>query len=72
MGLTNKREEQLRKMPLIESFISKSKDGRYIIQRTIITNIKPSAYYKAVLEGHDDGQQEIHQFFIKQGEELIA
>jgi hypothetical protein len=51
MGLTTKKEEQLRVMPIIRSSVSKSKDGRYIIQRTTITNIKPVAYYEAVLSG---------------------
>jgi hypothetical protein len=51
MGLSNKKEEQLRVMPIIRSSISKSKDGKYIVQRTTITNIKPVAYYEAVLNG---------------------
>lgn len=50
MGLTDKKEEQLKKMPLIESRLRKSKDGKLLIHQTIITHIKPSAYYKAVLE----------------------
>lgn len=49
MGLTNKKEEQLKAMPQIESRISKSKDGKFLIHQTIITHIKPSAYYEAVL-----------------------
>jgi hypothetical protein len=51
MGLTTKKEEQLRQMPIIRSNVSKSKDGKYIIQRTVITHIKPVAYYEAVLNG---------------------
>ena len=50
MGLTNKREEQLKKMPLVESKISKSKDGRFMIHRTVITDLKPVEYYKVVME----------------------
>jgi hypothetical protein len=53
MGLTNKKEEQLRKMPKIESFISKSKDGKYVIHRTVITNIKSANYYATVLENNN-------------------
>ena len=50
MGLSNKKEEQLRKMPVIETRLSKSRDGKYLIHRTIITHVRPIAYYKAVLE----------------------
>jgi len=35
MGLSNKKEEQLRKMPLLQSRIKASKNGRYIIQQTV-------------------------------------
>ena len=51
MGLTNKREEQLKAMPIIKSTVGKSKDGKYIVHRTVITHIKPTAYYDAVLNG---------------------
>lgn len=51
MGLTNRKEEQLRTMPLIESRVLKSKDGKYLVHRTVITHIKPVAYYQAVIDG---------------------
>lgn len=50
MGLTNKREEQLKKMPLVEAKVTKSKDGKYMVHKTIITHIKPVEYYKAVMD----------------------
>jgi len=50
MGLTNKKEEQLRKMPLIQNVIRKSKDGRYLIHKIVITTIRPMAYYKAIMD----------------------
>lgn len=50
IGLTNKKEEQLRKMPMIEAKLMKSKDGKYLIHRTIITHVRPLAYYKAIVE----------------------
>lgn len=50
MGLTNKKEEQIRKMPVIEAKLSKSKDGKYLIHRTIITYVRPVSYYKAILD----------------------
>ena len=49
MGLSNKKEEQLKKMPLIQSRIKASRNGRYIIQQTVITSIKPIEYYNAIL-----------------------
>lgn len=36
--------------PLMETKISKSADGKYIIHKVIITTIKPTAYYKAVAD----------------------
>jgi hypothetical protein len=50
MGLSNKKEEQLRKMPYVEAKISKSKDGKFLIHRTIITHVRPMAYYESVLK----------------------
>lgn len=50
MGLTNNKEEQLKKMPQIETKLTKSKDGRFLIHKTVITSIKPIAYYEKVLE----------------------
>jgi len=35
--------------PIVEAQISKSKDGKWIIHRTIITDIKPVGYFQAVL-----------------------
>ena len=56
MGLTYRKEEQLRKMPKIESTITRSKDGRFIIQKTTITNVKPVEYYEAVLGGKEQAE----------------
>lgn len=50
MGLTNKKEDQLKKMPLVEAKLARSKDGKYLIHKTIITHIKPVEYYKAVID----------------------
>ena len=60
MGLSNKREEQLKKMPHIESRITKSKDGKFLIHKTVITDIKPVEYYNVVIEsaGSDDVSEE--------------
>lgn len=58
MGLTDKKEDQLRRMPIVESKISKSQDGKLLIHRTIITDIKPVGYYKAVAEGTESVEAE--------------
>jgi len=49
MGLTNKKEEQLKQMPIIKARVTKSKDGKYLVHRTEIISIRPMAYYEAVL-----------------------
>ena len=51
MGLTTRKEEQLREMPIIRTSVGKSKDGKFVVTRTSITYIKPVAYYEAVLAG---------------------
>ena len=49
--------------PIIETQISKSKDGRWILHRTIITDIKPVKYFEKVLasipgeQRHDQAQE---------------
>jgi hypothetical protein len=58
MGLSNTKEEQLRKMPIVESRVLKSKDGKFLIHKTIITDIKPLAYYEAVFSNQ---QQELEE-----------
>jgi len=58
MGLTNTKEEQLRKQPIIESRIMKSADGKFIIHKTMITHIKPIQYYEAVLENDNTVEEE--------------
>ena len=57
MGLTYKKEEQLRNQPIIETKISKSKDGKYLIHITITTAIKPIAYYEKIFES--EGIEEV-------------
>jgi hypothetical protein len=75
MGLTNKKEEQLRKMPRIESYIFKSKDNKYIIQKTTISTVRPVGYYHKIMEGKEQSptleQFDDSDFFVQEGEELI-
>jgi hypothetical protein len=58
MGLTTRKEDQLRQMPIIRSTIAKSKDSKFVIHRTVITHIKPAAYYEAVLAGKSVEEEE--------------
>ena len=54
MGLSNKREEQLKKMPYIETRFRRSKNGKYLIYQTVLTDIKPVQYYEKVLANAED------------------
>jgi len=45
-----KNQEIQKKQPIIETSIRKSKDGKWLIYKTIITDIKPIAYFKKVLK----------------------
>ncbi len=51
MQFSEKRLEQIKNMPIVESKVKKSKDGKFLMHRTVITDIKPVNYYEAVLEG---------------------
>lgn len=55
MVLTKKKEERLKRMPNIETRLRKSKDGKYLINQTIITHVRPLDYYEAILNGSLDG-----------------
>ncbi|MFT4250430.1 MAG: hypothetical protein ACMXYD_03650 [Candidatus Woesearchaeota archaeon] len=59
MGLSNKKEEQLKKQPKIESKVYKSKTGKYIVYQTIITETKPVEYLQAVLDNEPLGSEEV-------------
>lgn len=54
-----KKLESLRRMPLIETSVKKSKDGNYMIHKTIITSIRPVEYYMAILESEVETEEEI-------------
>lgn len=49
MELSAVKIQQLSKQPIVESLTSVSEDGRWIIHKTIITDIKPRTYLEAVL-----------------------
>ena len=48
--LTPTKIEQINKMPIIETAIGKSDDGKWVIHKTTITSIKPAKYYEKMLE----------------------
>ena len=47
--LSPRKIEQLIKQPIIESQVGKSEDGKWIVHKTIITDIKPVSYFEKVL-----------------------
>lgn len=70
MGLTNKKEQQLRKMPIIQTLIRKSKDGRFLIHKVVITTIRPMPYYKAIMDNsvvveEEDVSETLAEYFDK-------
>ena len=50
MIIGEKKLEQLKRMPVIETAVFKSKDGKYIVNKTTISDIKPVNYFQAVLD----------------------
>ncbi len=76
MGLTAKKEAHLKKMPIIENKITTSKNGRFLIHRTIITHIMPTDYYRAVLGNavkvveEDLSDEEIDKI-VKEGRQVL-
>ena len=47
--LSQKRLEQLQRAPIVETSMTKSQDGKWLIHRTSITDIKPVSYVDKVL-----------------------
>ena len=48
--MENKTKEYEKNKPIVETQISKSKDGKYLLHVTKITDIKPIGYYQKVME----------------------
>jgi len=53
MELSEKKIEQLMNQPILETKITKSKDGKYVIHKTVITDIKPIGYYDKLVESDE-------------------
>ncbi len=64
MGLTNTKEDQLRKMPIVQARVFKSKNGKFLVHKTIITDIKPLEYYKVVFEGPGAETEEVQELEV--------
>lgn len=48
----NERDiKQLKKQPIIETRMGLSKDGKWLIHKTTVTDIKSVDYYGKILEG---------------------
>lgn len=50
MELTQNEIEKLKKQPIIETKLFKSKSGKHVVWQTITTEIKPVEYMQAVLD----------------------
>ncbi len=50
MKLSKKQIEQLKKTPTIRTRIKRINSGEYVLHETIITDIKPIKYYKAIVD----------------------
>jgi len=48
--LSEMKIEQLNKQPIIETTITKSVDGKYVIHKTTITDIRPTQYFEKLVK----------------------
>ena len=49
MELSAVKIQQINKQPVVESSVTKSQDGKWLIHKTVITDIKPVSYFEKVL-----------------------
>ena len=73
LTIGKKRLENLKKMPLVETTVRKSKDGNYIVNKTTFTTIKPIQYYETVLssEPSEINDEEVMQESVDVQEEKV-
>tara|TARA_Y100000034_G_C6616485_1_gene268620 strand:- start:251 stop:430 length:180 start_codon:yes stop_codon:yes gene_type:complete len=50
--------EQLNKQPILESSVTLSEDKKWVIHKTLITDIKPVSYIDKVLKGEKKEKEE--------------
>jgi len=48
--LSKKKIEELKNQPIVEAVVKKSDDGKWIIHKTVITDIKPFSYFEKVMQ----------------------
>lgn len=48
--LTARKIQELNDQPVVESFMHISKDGKWFVHKTIITDIKSMSYIKTVMD----------------------
>lgn len=60
MGLSNRKEELLKRMPKVETQIEKIPGKNLIRHKTIITDVKPIQYYNAVIRNSKDDENELN------------
>ena len=66
MGLTYKKEEQLRAQPIIKTRVWKSKSGKHLVFQTSITEIKPVPYMEKVMTAEPLPEDEFDKIFSEQ------
>ncbi len=49
MELSAVKIQQINKQPIVESFLSLSEDKKWVIHKTVITDIKPVSYFEKVM-----------------------
>jgi hypothetical protein len=57
MDLTQKKIEQLKKMPLMQTRIRRLKDSNLILHQTIISDLRPIEYYQAVVDKKNNNME---------------
>lgn len=63
-----KRLDSLKRMPIIETKVRKSKDGNFIVNKTTITSIKPIEYFMSILENDsfDNAEGEEQEVIVEE------
>lgn len=56
--LSEKKMQQIKEMPIIETKVLRSKDGKYLLHKTTITSIRPMAYYEAIIANNIRADEE--------------
>jgi hypothetical protein len=49
MELSAKKIEQLNRQPIVETSVMRSEDGKWVVHKTTITDIKSVSYFEKVL-----------------------